>query len=194
MKVICQQPMKKNLKFCFRPSVCKNQPVIIIQLNLSKDIRIVTSGGEKRMQIEIKMDPSCTEPKVIITTASITEEVSQLMKRLSEESPSIIAGFRDDKLEILNQTELIRIYANAGKVFAVTGNGEYCVRSRLYELEERLDGSRFVRISNSEIINLNMVEHFDLSFSGTICVKLSNETITYVSRRYVAKIKRILGI
>ena len=132
------------------------------------------------MQIEIKMDPSCTEPKVIITTASITEEVSQLMKRLSEESPSIIAGFRDD--------------ANAGKVFAVTGNGEYCVRSRLYELEERLDGSRFVRISNSEIINLNMVEHFDLSFSGTICVKLSNDTITYVSRRYVAKIKRILGI
>ena len=121
------------------------------------------------MQIEIKMDPSCTEPKVIITTASITEEVSQLMKRLSEESPSIIAGFRDDKLEILNQTELIRIYANAGKVFAVTGNGEYCVRSRLYELEERLDGSRFVRISNSEIVNLSRVTAVDLSLAGTIC-------------------------
>lgn len=146
------------------------------------------------MQIEIKMDPSCTEPKVIIMTDAITEEVSKLMKRLSEEGPAVISGFRDDKLEILEQSELIRIYANAGKVFAITGKGEYCIRSRLYELEERLDCNRFVRISNSEIINLNMVEHFDLSFTGTICVKLSNGMITYVSRRYVSKIKKILGI
>lgn len=146
------------------------------------------------VQIEIKIDSSCAEPKIIIMTASITEEVAQLMKQLSEESPAVIAGFRDDKLEILEQEDLIRIYANAGKVFAVTRDGEYSIRSRLYELEERLDGRRFVRISNSEIINLSMVDHFDLSFTGTICVKLSNGMITYVSRRYVSKIKKILGI
>ena len=65
---------------------------------------------------------------------------------------------------------------------------------RLYEIEERLNPHQFVRISNSEIINLKRVDNFDLSFTGTICVKLSNGTTTYVSRRYVAKIKKILGI
>ncbi|HOQ15958.1 MAG TPA: LytTR family DNA-binding domain-containing protein, partial [Defluviitaleaceae bacterium] len=67
-------------------------------------------------------------------------------------------------------------------------------RLKLYEIEERLDKNYFVRISNSEIINLRKVKSFDLSFTGTICVKLSNDTVTYVSRRRVGKVKKILGI
>lgn len=76
----------------------------------------------------------------------------------------------------------------------MTDKGEYVLRLRLYELEKRLSSCQFVRISNSEIINLKKVSHFDLSFTGTICVKLSNNTTTYVSRRYVSKVKKILGI
>lgn len=146
------------------------------------------------MQVEIKIDSSCKEPKVIIVTASVTEEVSRVMKRLSEETPWIISGSRDGKIEVLEEAELIRIYASAGKVFAVTGKGEYVLRLRLYELEERLDAGTFVRISNSEIISLKKVRHFDLDFTGTICVRLSDGTTSFVSRRYVSKIKKILGI
>ena len=94
----------------------------------------------------------------------------------------------------MEPADLIRIYANTGKIFAVTDKGEYTVRLRLYELEERLNPHQFVRISNSEIINLKRVNNFDLSFTGTIRVKLSNETVTYVSRRYISKLKKILGI
>lgn len=146
------------------------------------------------MEIEIRTDSSYAEPKVIILTASITEDVQNIVKKLSEEEPQIISGIREDRVEVLEQTDLIRIYANSGKVFAVTESGEYILRSRLYEWEARLDKSSFVRISHSEIINLKKVKHFDLSISGTICVKLSNGTVTYVSRRYVAKLKQILGV
>jgi len=38
------------------------------------------------------------------------------------------------------------------------------------------------------------VKQFDLSLAGTICVMLVDGTVTYVSRRYVSKIKNILGI
>ena len=65
---------------------------------------------------------------------------------------------------------------------------------RLYQVEEKLTGRRFVRISNSEIINLNKTANFDLSFAGTIQVKLKNGDVTFVSRRYVSEIKKILGI
>lgn len=146
------------------------------------------------MQLEIKIDSSYTEPKIIVMTASMTDEVQAVMKKLSENTPQIITGSRNDKIEVLEPEDLIRIYASSGKVFAVTSNGEYPVRLRLYELEERLDANQFVRISNSEIINLKKVQNFDLSFTGTICVKLSDGTLTYVSRRYVSKIKKILGI
>lgn len=146
------------------------------------------------MQVEIKIDSSCTEPKVIILTDSVTEDVNSIVKKLSEDVPQVISGSKDEKIEVLEEAQLIRIYANTGKIFAVTKKGEYTLRLRLYEIEKRLNPYQFVRISNSEIINLKQVQHFDLSFTGTICVRLSNGTITYVSRRYVSKIKKILGI
>lgn len=146
------------------------------------------------MQVEIKIDGSYEEPKVIVLTASMSDEISAVVKKLSEDVPQVISGVRNEKVEVIEPQTIIRIYAASGKVFAVTEKGEYTLRLRLYELEERLDGSRFVRISNSEIINLQKVNCFDLSFTGTICVKLSGGATTYVSRRYVSKIKKILGI
>ena len=146
------------------------------------------------MQIEIKIDPACTEPRVIIMAASMTEDVNHIIKKLSENIPQIISGSKDGRIEVIEPSDLIRIYTGAGKVYAVTEQGEYTLRLRLYELEARLDPHRFVRISNSEIINLKKVLNFDLSFTGTIYVKLSNGTVTYVSRRYVSKIKKILGV
>lgn len=146
------------------------------------------------MQVEIKIDSSYIDPKVIILTASMTEDVSNIVKKLSENASQIISGYKGEKIEILEQTDLIRIYSNSGKVFAVTDKGEYILRLRLYEIENRLPSNQFIRISNSEIINLKKVNNFDLSFTGTICVKLSNGITTYVSRRYVAKLKKILGL
>lgn len=151
--------------------------------------------GEKvKVQIEIKIDGSYTEPKIIILTAAVTDEVNVIVDKLSKETLQIISGSKNEKVEVIEQGDLIRVYANAGKVYAVTDKGEYTIRLRLYEMEERLNYNQFVRISNSEIINLKKVENFDLSFTGTICVKLVNGTTTYVSRRYVSKIKTILGI
>lgn len=146
------------------------------------------------MQVEIKIDSSHTEPRVIILTASVTEEIQSLVQKLSEENPRIITGSRDGKMEVLEQNDLFRIYAGNGRVFAVTDRNEYLLRLRLYEAEERLNPSQFVRISNSEIINIKKVKSFDLSFSGTIYVELINGTSTYVSRRYVSKVKKILGM
>ena len=146
------------------------------------------------MQVEIRIDSSYTDPKIIILTASMTDEISCIAKKLSDDTPQILSGYKDGKLEILDQEDLIRVYANSGKVFASTHKGEYVLRLRLYELEKRLPASQFIRISNSELINLKKVSHFDLSFTGTICVELSNDITTYVSRRYVSALKKVLGI
>ncbi|MBE6765418.1 MAG: LytTR family transcriptional regulator [Ruminococcaceae bacterium] len=146
------------------------------------------------MQVEVKIDPLCENPKVIIITDKMTQEINDLVKQLTDSSPQIIVGQREDSLEILEQSDIVRIYSASGKIFAVSSGKEYILRQRLYELEERLDKTRFARISNSEIINLRKVKKFDMSLSGTICVLLSDGTASYVSRRYVAKIKQILGI
>ena len=76
------------------------------------------------MQVEIKIDRSCSEPKVIILTASITEEVNALAAKLAEGPPQILSGSRAGKVEVLEQGDVIRLYASAGKVFAVAERGE----------------------------------------------------------------------
>lgn len=146
------------------------------------------------MQFEVKIDETVTEPKVLILTDKITNEVNDLVRKLAEDERQIIAGFRGDTVTLLDEKELLRVYASGGRVYAVTAGGEYVLRLRLYELEERLRPFSFVRISNSEIINLKRVRSFDLSLVGTICVTLSDGSKAYVSRRYVPKIKEVLGI
>ena len=74
-----------------------------------------------------------------------------------------------------------------------TASGEYACRLRLYELEERL-GADFIRISHGELVNLAKIKSFDLSLAGAICVRMTDGSVTYASRRYVAKIKQKLGL
>ena len=146
------------------------------------------------MQVEIKIDSTVREPKVIVLTDRMTDEVNEIVRKISETEPAMLAGFREDTVTVLDPEEIYRIYAANGKVFAVTAKAEYSLRMRLYEVEERFRGSSFVRISNSEIINLKTVRSFDLSLAGTIRVALKNGETAYVSRRYVGKIKEALGM
>lgn len=146
------------------------------------------------MKLEIKLDENCAEPKIIVVTDKINEEINDILRKLSAEQPQILAGFKDEKVTALDLNQIFRIYASGGKVYAETDSDTYTLRLRLYETEQRLANQSFVRISNGEIINLKKVKGFDLSFIGTICVSLSNNTVSYVSRRYVSKIKQLLGI
>lgn len=146
------------------------------------------------MQIEIRIDESAKEPKVIVLTDKVTDEVNALVKRIYESRPQAVAGFKDDVLEIIQPAEIVRVYCAHQKVYVASERGEYLARLRLYEFEERLDRSVFIRISNSEIVNLKKVRSLDLSYSGTICVRFVDGTTTYASRRYVGRVKQALGI
>ena len=146
------------------------------------------------MQIKIEFNKAYKEPEIIILTDKMTDDIDRIFKMLSDEKSQIIAGIKNDKVEVLEPNDIIRVYANSKKVFAVTDKGEYMLRLRLYEAEERLSLNQFVRISKSEIINLKKVNNFDLNFAGTICVRFFNNEVTYVSRRYVSEIKRVLGV
>lgn len=148
------------------------------------------------MKLNVEIDTNIEEPAALITTPRMTEEVTRVVDFISklDDITTVISGIRDDKVELLEQESIYRIYAQEGKVLARTESGLYQIRLRLYELEERLDDSKFVRISNSEIVNLKKVKSLDLSFVGTICMELSNGEVSYVSRRYVSKIKKKLGL
>ena len=77
------------------------------------------------MKINIELDKALEETEVLIRAAKMTEEVNGILKKLEEPSVQMISGFAGDTLEILEQADIIRVYAAKGKVYAVTGKGEY---------------------------------------------------------------------
>lgn len=146
------------------------------------------------MKVDIKLDEHILEPRCVIETNQVTEEIVTIIEYLSDETSWQMLGLNQNCISVLKLADIIRIYSASGKVFAVTEKKEYTLRLRLYEVEEKLEGKSFVRISNSEIINIKKAKKFDLSITGTICVTLSDHSKSYVSRRYVKKIKKILGL
>lgn len=145
------------------------------------------------MKIDVELDPALEELLVRVLAPGETAELQDLLRRLEERPP--LAGFRDGSAVPLEPEEVLRFYGEDKEVRAQTAAGEvYTVRLRLYELEERLDKRAFVRVSHSEIVNWKRVAALDLSLSGTIRVTLDGGVTTYVSRRYVKKIKEVLGI
>ena len=146
------------------------------------------------MKLEVWLSPEYTEPTVLILADRMTEELDRLLKRLSPGPEPPLLGFREGTAAPLDEASITRIYAQSGQVLAMTDRGEYQMRQRLYELEERLSGGSFVRISNSELINLRRVRSFDLGITGTICVRLTDGSTAWASRRYVSKIRTMLGL
>jgi len=146
------------------------------------------------MKIKLIIDKKYTEPEIHICNEEKNNETERLAGIVSQAVNATITAYTENGVELLLCEAVIRIYTENQKIYAATASGTYRLHQRLFELEEILDGRRFVRISNSEIVNLRKIKRLDTSMSGTILMYLQNDITTFVSRRYVSKIKKVLGI
>ncbi len=149
------------------------------------------------MKVGINIDHSVEEVEVLITAQEQSRTVNALYEHIVEfdkKSLETLTAYRDDIAKIVNMTDVFRIYTGNQKVYIQTHQGEYAIRYRLYELEAALDKKQFLRITNSEIVNIKKIRDIDLSIIGRICIRFEDNTQTYVSRRYIPKIKKSLGI
>ncbi len=150
----------------------------------------------RRINLRIDIDPSVSEPEVIIRTneeTALVKEIVSFLKQHTEQERSTIAVYRGNIATEADQADIIRIYSEGRKMIVWTTEGEYQARCTLRELEETLDADWFLRISRSEIINLNWVSGFDMSFKGTIKVVFEDGSYSWVSRRYVGTVERRLA-
>lgn len=145
------------------------------------------------MKVDLKLDKKYKEPLILIYTDTLSKEVTGLIEYIENPRKTNIMGIKNEKYFILSPDEVYLFSASEGKVYIKTAGDEYLIRNRIYELENTLP-ENFVRISNSEIVNFDKVKHLDMSISGTINLSFNNETNTFVSRRYIKKIKEYLNI
>lgn len=146
------------------------------------------------MKVEVIIDESLDENKVTIYAKKYSKDIENIRDMLTDRLLDKIVAFYDKEIFILSFDEIIRIFAQDGDVFVKANNKIYKVRLTLTELEKRLDKKKFIRISRSEIVNIDYIKRLDLSFIGTIAVEFTNDEVSYVSRRRLKDFKKILGL
>lgn len=146
------------------------------------------------MEVEIKLEPGRSEPKIMILTGEMTAAISDLARRLTAGELRFLPGYRSGEVLLIDPAQVTRIWAEGQTVLARTERSTVTLKMRLYELEERLAGTSFLRVSHSEIVNFDHVKSLDFSMAGTISLRLDNGDSAFVSRRNMGRIKIYLGI
>jgi DNA-binding LytR/AlgR family response regulator len=121
------------------------------------------------------------------------EGIIAAVQAYSEKKVPMIQAYFKGCLVMLPQRKIIRFYVDNRKVMAQTAERVYETKKALYEIEEILDKKKFVRISQSENINIKRVKNFDFSVTGTIGLELENGDITWVSRRRIKDVRALLA-
>ena len=149
------------------------------------------------MQVEIKIE-QCEKPYCVLHAQSQSDGIKEIAQKISMMDASgkntVIPGWDGDYCIQVKQQDLLRIYSLDKKVYleCQTEEEPLLLKMRLYEFEElaeRLGWTDFIRISNTDIVNLSHVKKFDMSFSGVVKVIYGEERFAIVSRRYMNKIK-----
>ena len=143
------------------------------------------------MKCEIIIDPQCEE-KVVVYARKENEFIKDI-RRLVEQNQNEILGRKGDDIVKLNPLDVHCITVINNKVYAICEKDRYILKERLYSLEEELPNS-FVKINQSCLANINKMERFDTSISGTLKIRFKNGETDYVSRRQLKTIKERLGI
>jgi DNA-binding LytR/AlgR family response regulator len=149
------------------------------------------SKKEGTLHTKIIIDEALTATEVQVLSPASTPEVREFARQVDQLANAVLApaangqnvpgdetaappgpplprfkrliAYRDEELVFLEPREVVRFTASQKRVFATTMRGEQLqMRQRLYELEELLASSGFVRISHSEIVNFELVASLDM--------------------------------
>ena len=146
------------------------------------------------MNVKVELTSNIQEPCMVIYTNKITEEITALLRLIENQNQKDFIILQQEERYIVVKLQDIYMVRLEDRLVALYGENEkYYSKLRLYEVEEQL-GSDFMQISKTTLINRKQIESVEPSFSGTMYLKLKNQSKDYISRKYLPDFKKYLGI
>ena len=147
---------------------------------------------EKGFKIRFIQDDTAERTEVIIRARAQDEEVERIMEALGTDAQTSIVCETLSSSRLIDKNDIVIISKDGRYLSVKTTNGEYVVNEPLYKMEEKLDPVWFIKISQSEIVNLRYVKGWDFAKSGIITIEMINGIKSYTSRRYAKHIREVL--
>lgn len=156
------------------------------------------------MKFNINIIPINQEEETIFSIHQMTPRITEIIDMLSDNNksfilnkskiPSHILGKIEETFYKVNLEDIFYVESVDRKVYLYTKNKNYEMNEKLYVLEEMLTEVGFVRISKSMLLNMDKIYSFSPTFSGNLEALLLNKEKVVISRRYVANLKKQLGM
>lgn len=146
------------------------------------------------MKFDIDINNDYKEIVIVIKAPEMNQEVTDLITKLQSKKTNTISGIMNEKIFVLQPDEIMLFYTEAKKVYADTINGSYEIKQKLYEIEADLEGTSFIRISKSAIVNIKLIKNIEIVFNGSLVVKFANGHEEIISRRFINKVKEFIGL
>ncbi|WP_097005691.1 LytTR family DNA-binding domain-containing protein [Lacrimispora amygdalina] len=144
------------------------------------------------MKIVIEESHDGEEDQIIIKCREMTEELIHLLAMIK--SHDTLIAYDGNNIHRIQPKEIYYIEVVDNKTFLYCKNKVLESKQKLYELDNFLSKSDFLRVSKSVLLNLSKIKTLSPALSGRFEATLSNNEKIIISRQYVSDLKKILGI
>lgn len=145
------------------------------------------------MKITINIDDNLTETQIHISSPALSAELEKMIAALRIYDQQMVV-FKGEESVILEVAQIVYVESVDRKTFVYTRNNFYETKLRLYEMEEQLCQSGFLRTSKSCLVQLKQIRTLKTELNRKLRVTLENGEQLMVSRQYADELKRRLGV
>ena len=131
--------------------------------------------------------------RIVINCRQIDDEVMRLKCHIELFDKKLQAK-KDNEWHFINSFDVLYFESVDNRTFLYTEDDVLEVKQRLYELEVILSDKDFIRISKSQIVNINKIKSLKPELNRTILATMCNGEQLYISRKYVQAIRNMLSI
>ncbi|WEV51298.1 LytTR family DNA-binding domain-containing protein [Lactobacillus sp. ESL0731] len=143
------------------------------------------------MLVKFNLNPKFQPTWIAINTTEKTAKSERMADAIAHlVNDWQIQGTAAGKIKMISLYEITRFYTQNKHVVCEVGQQVYRIKSRIYELSERLPPDTFIQISSSEIVSIASIDSLALTKTGSYQVNLTNGETTFTSRRYMQKLRK----
>lgn len=142
-------------------------------------------------RFEKNVHVNSTDPIITIQAAELDENITQLLNyinRYESSSPNRLTIKTEDRLLMIRPAAIILADIVEAQLLLTTTEGMIKTNETLKHFLQRLANPNFVQISKHAVINLDHLLALSDSFSGSMSARLTGNTKTAVSRKYVKEL------
>ena len=147
------------------------------------------------IKVSTNISKEFDEIMINVSAPELTEDLQKILNNLmtiSSKKEEIVAT-KNNEIFLLKSKDILYFYSDEKFNYAKTKDNTYRIKEKLYELEEQLSKNKFIRISNSCIINVEKTKSFDASIIGSLVAKMEDDTKQEVSKRRIKNVIKFLN-